>query len=434
MLEGVRKLSVVTGVVFLGMAVAAWAGSEAGNGDEGSCSGGQGAGEHGPTRRPRAFEPHVSAVAGAQGFAVSGCFPQGCPEPASVQETGAACKVSDDLAPGANRVMEVFGLSLAHVQYPPLTPEEQADRAAPDRQRCAALDDKQRRFQQVNHELRMMVNVGTAFYAVEHFELTANESGEGGSRCDHVSESTVRALGWRPWLGALAPAKLVAQLRPIGAAAGGDAVGTLELAFNRYQMRPSAFGWVRIAGREPLCVMASATWSRGPGGRPAWHRWMRPGREDGDEWQEDGGQGGTPAPTVTPAPTSTPTPAPTCTPSPVPTVVPTVKPTGVPTCTPTPVPTVAPSVLPPVVPTVVPTHEPTPVATHEPTPVATHEPTPVATHEPTATPTPTHEPTPVPTHEPTPVATPTATCAPSPTPTGTNSNNSNRQTVRPTRR
>ena len=250
MLESARKLGVVTGVVLMGMAVGAWAGTapEAGNGTEERCSGGAGTGEQGPARRPRAFEPQVVGFAGAQGFAVSGCFPQNCPEPLKVQETAAGPKVADELTPCATRVMEVFGLSLAHVQHPPLTPEErnelvdtdqrcqqQGGRAGAEQtQRVAELKEKQRRFRDVKHEVRMMVNVGMGFFAVDHFELSANQNDGGGTHCERIGENTMRAQGWRPWLQMLTPVKLVAQLRPVTASPGSQPVEPVVASASSY--------------------------------------------------------------------------------------------------------------------------------------------------------------------------------------------------------
>ena len=109
------------------------------------------------------------------------------------------------------------------------------------------------------------------------------------------------------------------------------------------------------------------------------------------------GNGGSPAPTVTPTltpravPTSTPTPTlvptptpqPTFTPTPMATSTPTPEPTHTPTSTPTPTPT-APTLAPTAEPTVAPTAEPTVAPTVEPTAVPTPAPTPVPTPDPTA--------------------------------------------------
>lgn len=311
-------LGMVTGVVVLGGAVGARA----------------------EDQRPRAFEPHVTPFAGASGFAVSGCFPQNCPEPVKVQETAQGPKVSDELNPCATRVMDNFDLNLAHVQHPPLTPEERGE-VSSGGARCGELAEKQRRNRDLKHEVRMTVRVGMSFFAVERFELAAKE----GDAPARVSDASLKASGWRPWLTGLSPVKLTAQLRPITAAPGSQAVGVVELCFNRYQMRPCAFGWVRLAGREPLWVMAGAHWNPGPVARPAWHRWMPPGREDGDQWQEDCDRPA-PAPTREPRrpslpPANPPARPPIAQPTPAPT--PTARP---PTTPPTPAPTTQPNTPP----------------------------------------------------------------------------------------
>ena len=105
------------------------------------------------------------------------------------------------------------------------------------------------------------------------------------------------------------------------------------------------------------------------------------------------GNGGSPAPTVTPTltpravPTSTPTPTLVPTPTPQPTFTPTPMatstPTPEPTYTPTPTP-LAPTLPPTAPPTVAPTAEPTVAPTPEPTAVPTPAPTPVPTPDPNA--------------------------------------------------
>ena len=425
------KRVVATGVVVLGMAVGAWAESMPGDGEKGrgDCSGSTGGEDHGPLHRPRAFEPHVVGIAGAMGFAVNGCFPGECGDPVTVTQTqGSDCPtVADDLKPCANRAMENFGIDLRIVSHPPLTPDEKQEQCGCSGDRKRELDEKEHRGRDVRHEVRMTVNVGTGFFVVDHFEIQANDAEAGqAAHCTRLGDTNILASGWRPWLKCFTPIKLVAQLRAMGTQPGAEPAGSLELSFNRHQMRPCAFGWVRLAGHEPLWVMATANWYHGRAPRPAWHCWCKPGHEEDGQWSDEPGQGPD-CPKPTPSASPVPPPAPTQSPGtggqkpPCPTALPTAtpKPTETPKPTPTPQqPTVAPKPTETPKPTPTPqqpTTSPTPCPTVAPKPTETPKPTPTP-QEPTTSPTPCPTVTPKPTETPTPTPQPTQTPTPSPTP------------------
>lgn len=251
--------------------------------------------------RPRAFHPHHGTAAAGNGFAVRGNFPG-----ALLDEGGCSSPEGTEPALPGDAERRNFNFRVGHVYHPPLSPEERQELAdliskcpadgKPNKSflgvhkyRMDLLKEKHRKFDEVFREMQIWFTVGQNHqYVSTSFTMTAEVLLQWNVPGEVITITDKDMVNWpHPWRRFLRPISIQAELKPHYAPKGVTLQNaTICLKFDSKAGPYVGYGSFAQEGEVPWYIMTYAGWC-GRQGRPAWHPWCKPGKEDKGEWNLD---------------------------------------------------------------------------------------------------------------------------------------------------